>query len=246
MVRMFARGSTEELPIEPLIFSLRRYHTIPVEDALEAEDLESLMELMKRTPFARALEIGYRQYEDEGEIFPLELALDLDYYDRLWKAMDALGPLDKHNTARLLGIRYDITNIIWMLRFKEYHGFSPEQLSQYIIPHGWKIRGNEFWRAAVDSDVTDAIIALQISPYDDLFKSVSRVDGSFIMGAEIHLLRYLYRESLEIFMRFPLQSAQLVAFFICKEMEIRDIIAVLAGRNLELSQERIRSYMVTV
>ena len=246
IVRMFARGSTEELSVEPLIFSLRRYHTIPVEDALKAEDLESLMELMKRTPFARALEIGYRQYEDEGEIFPLELALDLDYYDRLWKAMDALGPLDKHNTARLLGIRYDITNIIWMLRFKEYRGFSPEQLLQYIIPHGWGIRGNEFWRAAADSDVTDAIIALQINPYDDLFKSVSRVDGSFIMGAEIHLLRYLYRESLEIFMRFPLQSAQLVAFFICKEMEIRDIITVLAGRNLELSQERIRPYMVTV
>ena len=86
----------------------------------------------------------------------------------------------------------------------------------------------------------------QISPYDNLLSSVKRVDGSFILGIELSLLRYRYRESLGIFMKYPLQAAQLIAFFTCKEMEIRDIITALAGRQLELPQERIKDYMVTL
>ncbi|MFC1714805.1 V-type ATPase subunit [Candidatus Poribacteria bacterium] len=246
IVRSFVHGPAAEDSIEPFIFSLGKYHTIPVEKALEADDLESCVALMKRTPFSRPLEIGYQQYESEGRLFPLELALDLDYYERLWEALDALGPLDKHNAVRLMGIQYDITNLTWIFRFKKYYDFSPEQIFQYIIPHGWKIHGNIFREVATSEDVVAAVMALQVSPYDDLLRSVSRVDDSFILGVELYLLRYLYRESREIFMRFPLQAAQLIAFFICKEMEIKDIITVLTGKHLGLPQERIRSYMITL
>ncbi len=246
IVRSFVHSPAAESSIEPFIFSLGKYHTIPIEKALEADDLEGCVALMNKTPFSRPLEIGYQQYESEGRLFPLELALDLDYYERLWKALDALGPLDKYNASRLMGIQYDITNLMWVFRFKEYYDFSPEQISQYIIPHGWKIHGDIFREVAASDDVVSAIITLQVSPYDDLLRSVSRVDDSFILGVELYLLRYLYRESLAIFMRFPLQAAQLIAFFVCKEMEIRDIITVLTGKHLGLPQERIRSYMITL
>jgi len=246
IIRTLARSVTEGEAVEPFIFSLGKYHTIPIEEALEADDLDGLVALMKKTSFARSLEIGYQQYEEEGQLFLLELALDLDYYERLWRALDALGPLDKYNAARLMGIQYDTTNLVWILRFRKYYDLSPEQIFQYIIPHGWKIRGDLFWEVTEESDVTGAIVKRQISPYDDLLSSVTRVDGSLILGVELSLLRYRYRESLKIFMKFPLQSAQLIAFFMCKEMEIRDIITVLAGKQLELTPERIRSYMVTL
>jgi V/A-type H+-transporting ATPase subunit C len=246
IIRSLARTSDEEDSVEPYIFPLGKYHTIPIEAALETDDLEDCIALMSKTPFARPLEIGYRQYEEEGRLFLLELALDLDYYDRLWKAMDDLGSVDKLNAARLLGIQYDTSNIVWILRFREYYDLSPEQIFQYIIPHGWKIRGKLFWEVAAENDVTEAIVKRQVSPYDEILGSVDRVDGSLILGVELSLLRYRYRESLEMFMKFPLQSSQLIAFFTCKEMEIRDIITVLSGRQLDLTQERIRSYMVTL
>ena len=246
IIRSLARTSSEEGAVEPYIFSLGRHHTIPIDEALEADNLEDCIDLMKKTPFARPLEIGYQQYEEEGKLFLLELALDLDYYNRLWEALDDLGPLDKFNAVRLLGIQYDTTNLVWIMRFREYYDLSPEQIFQYIIPHGWRIRGKLFWEVAEESDVTGAIVKRQINPYDGILSSVERVDGSFILGVELSLLRYRYRESLEMFMKYPLQSAQLIAFFTCKEMEIRDIITVLAGVQMELPQERIRSHMVTL
>ena len=241
-------GGDDRAPelVEPFIFPLGKYHAIPIEGALNAADLESFIALMGKTPFARPLEIGYQQYKSEGRLLPLELALDLDYYERLWQSLDALGPLDKHNAGRLLGIQYDVINLVWILRFKEYYGFSPEQIFQYIIPHGWRINEDIFWEVAADSDVTGAIVSLHVKPYDDLLRSVPQINSSFILGVELCLLRYLYRESLGTFMKFPLQAALLVAFFVCKEMEIRDIITVLAGRHLGLPQERIRSYMITL
>jgi len=246
IARSFARGSYAREAVEPFIYSLGKYHTIPIEGVLEATDLEKFMEIMKKTPFDRPLEIGYQQYESEGRFFPLELALDLDYYERLWKALSSLGLLDKQNSGRLLGILYDTTNLLWILRFKEYYNFSPEQIFQYTIPHGWQIRGDVFWQLAESDDIATAVGGFQIQPYDAVLKSVTPVDGSLILGVELCLLRYLYRECLDTFLKFPLQSAQLVAYFMCKEMEIRDIVTVLSGRHLGLSQERIRSYMVTL
>ena len=261
IIRWFARKprNTED-SVEPFIFSLGKYHTIPIEEALAADDLESCIALMEKTPFARPLEIGYQQYVQAGidrapmgRLFLLELALDLDYYERLWRALDALGPLDKHNAGRLLGIQYDITNLVWILRFKEYYRLPPEQIFQYIIPHGWKIYGDISREVIADSDVAGAIVALQVGPYDDLLRSVTQTNAKgehevrpYILSVELRLLRYLYRESLETFMRFPLQAALLVAFFVLKEMEIRDIITILSGRHLGLPQEQIRSYMVTL
>ena len=246
IIRSFVHKPATADSVEPFIFPLGKYHTIPVEQALEAADLEHCVALMNKTPFSRPLEIGYQQYASEGWLFPLELALDLDYYERLWKALDALGPLDKYNAGRIMGIQYDITNLLWIFRFKEYYGFSPEQISQYMIPHGWKIRGDIFREVAANDDVVAAVAALHVSPYDDLLRSVSLVDNSFVLGMEFHLLRYLYRESRDIFMKFPLQMAQLIAFFICKEMEVKDIITVLVGKHMGLPEERIRSYMITL
>jgi vacuolar-type H+-ATPase subunit C/Vma6 len=232
--------------VEPFIFSLGKYHTVPIEELLKAGDLESCIALMEKTPFARSLEIGYRQYEEEGKFFLLELALDLAYYDRLWVALDGLGPMDKHSAGRLLGIQYDTTNLVWITRFREYHDLSPEQIFQYIIPHGWKIHGDLFWQVAKESDVAETLVSRHVIPYNKLLSPDPQLDGSRILGIELDLLRYLYHESRITFMKFPLQAASLLAFFICKEMEIRDIIAILAGKQLELSQERIRSYIVTL
>jgi len=101
-------------------------------------------------------------------------------------------------------------------------------------------------KAAESDDIREAIKAIQVSPYDDLLQEANEVDGSLILGVELRLLRYLYKESLGVLMEFPLQASLLIAFFILKEMEIKDIVTVLAGRNMGLSQERIRSYMVTL
>ncbi len=249
IIRWFVQGNESKNSVQPFIFSLGRYHLIPVETALDAADLESCIALMENTPFARPLEIGYQQYVESASprsLFLLELALDLDYYERLWQSLEDLGPLDKLNASELLGVQYDITNLVWMLRFKEYYDFSHEQIFQYIIPHGWKIHDDVLGQLAEADDVKKAIVDLHIDPYDHLLGSAMEVDDSFILGAELELLRFLYRKSLETFMKFPLQVALLLAFFIWKEMEVRDIITALSGKHLGLPQERIRDYIITL
>jgi len=246
IIRALVKRSSLETVSKPFIISLGRYHVIPIEKILEVNSLDSLVTLMRNTPFARALEIGYQQYETEQKSLSMELALDFDYYMNMWQFLDNLDSADKRNTGNLLGTQCDIFNLVWIMRFREYYGFPPEQISQYIIPHARKIDTNVFWKIVGDNDITGAIVNLELHPYDEIIRSITQVDGNKILSIELELLRYLRRMSLRAIIRFPLQAASLMAFFILKELEIRDIIAILTGKNLDLSQERIKSHLITL
>ena len=246
IIRTLVKKSSPETVSVPFIISLGRYHVIPIERALKANTLDSLVTAMRDTPFARALEIGYQQYEVEQRSLPLELALDFDYYLNLWQILDNLDSVDKRNTGDLLGLQCDIFNLVWIMRFREYYKFPPERISQYIIPRARKINAKVFWKIAGDSDITGAVANLGLHPYDEIVKSVTQVDENRILAIELELLRYLRRMSLRAIIRFPLQAVSLVAFFIMKEMEIRDIVSILTGKHLGLSQERIKSHLVTL
>ena len=246
IVRSLVYGKTPKEKVTPFIFSLGKYHTIPIDEALESENIESFIKITKNTPFARPLEIGYQQFEAEKTLFPLEIALDIDYYVRLKQALDSLGPVDKIDSWELLSLYYDIINLIWLFRFKEYFKFTPEQIFQYIIPYGQHIKGELFWKIAGESDLARAIDDIGLKPYDHLLRSAKQINGNYILGIEISLFRYLYNQSIKVLMKFPLQSAPFIAFFIIKEMEIRDIITILTCKNIGASQEKIRDYLITI
>ena len=246
IIRYLAQKSRTDQRVEPFIFSLGKYHSIPIEAALQSGSLESFVALMKKTPFARALEIGYQQFQDSGELFLLELALDMAYHERVWNAAKSLGMGDRQNVSRIVGIQYDITNIMGIVRFRDYYDLSSEQIYQYIIPHGWKIHRDAFWKLAENTDIVKAVSEARVSPYDKILQSATPINGNVALGMDLALLRYLYRECLGILIRFPFQAAPLMAFAVVKEMQIRDLIAVISGKRLGLSQEQIRLFLITL
>ncbi|MGQ9608404.1 MAG: V-type ATPase subunit [bacterium] len=246
IIRSLIYGETSKEKIDPFIFSLGKYHTIPIDEALESKNMEDFINVVRNTPYARPLEIGYQQYESEKTLFPLEIALDIDYYVRLKQALDNLGPIDRLDSWELLSLYYDIINLIWMFRFREYFKYTPEQIFQYIIPYGQNIKGEIFWKIVGENDLVKAIYDIRLKPYDHLLRSANQIDGNYILGIEIGLFRYLYNQSIKVMMKFPLQSAPFIAFFILKEMEIKDIITILTCKNLGTSQEKVRDYLITL
>jgi ATP synthase A1 C subunit len=245
IVRAIINQSNPVETSSPFIFSLGRYHTIPIEKALEVKDLESLIKLLKHTPFGRSLETGHQQYEAEKSLMALEIALDLGYYSALQKAFDSLNMFDKGSASKLLSIKYDVSNLVWMLRFKEYHNFTPEQIYQYIIPKGWKTKGQNFWKMMESVDIIEGIKNNAIQPYDRILAPNASTDVSSIIGVELALLIYLYGQSMKAMQGFPLRISSFMGFFIMKEMEVKDIMTILYGKSLDLSQDRIKSHLIT-
>lgn len=239
----------KDLPIErssPFIFSLGKYHKIPIAKALEVRDIAGLLIVLANTPYFRPIEIGYQQFEEEKSSLPLEIALDLDYYSRLQSNFNSLSIMDRVIAGKLLGIDYDIINLTWMVRFKEYYQLSPERIYQYILPNGWKIQGQVFWKIITSDDILNSIRDNRVRPYDRVLASSEPINDNADLGAEITLLRFLYNQSVKALQGFPLHIASFLGFFIMKEMEIRDIITIFNGKNLELPQDQIRKYLITL
>ncbi len=239
----------KSLPIEkssPFIFSLGKYHKIPIAKALEARDVRNLLNVLENTPYFRPIEIGYQQFEEEKSSLPLEIALDLDYYSRLQSDFNSLSIIDRIIAGRLLGIDYDIINLTWMIRFKEYYQLSPERIYQYILPNGWRIQGQVFWKIIAGDNILNSIKDNRVRPYDRVLTTSEPINDNADLGAEITLLRFLYNQSVKALQGFPLHIASFLGFFVMKEMEIRDIITIFNGKNLELPQDQIRKYLITL
>jgi len=227
------------------IYTLGKYHKIKIQEAIGARDLAGFVEVMKNSPFASSLNIGYDQYESESDLMSLEIALDLGYYSRLQEAFDSLGPFDKSGAKRLIGMHYDMMNITWMLRFREHYKFTPEQIFQYILPYGWKFKPPVFWKIIGSSNIIEALQERYMHPYDQVLASAEPIDGNPILGAEIALMKFFYQESIKSLRGYPLQIAPIFGFFVMKEMEIRDITTILSSKTLGLSQDRIRTHLIT-
>ncbi len=230
----------------PQIYSLGKYHKMRIQEAMEARDLAGFVEVMKNTPFASSLNIGYSQYESESNLLSLEIALDLGYYSRLQEAFDSLGPFDKSKAKKLIGMHYDMINITWMLRFRENYNLTPEQIFQYILPYGWKFKPLVFWKIVGSKDIIEALGERYMHPYDQVLSSAEPVDGNPILGAEIALMKFFYQESIKSLRGYPLQIAPIFGFFVMKEMEIRDITTILDSKMLGLSQDRIKPHLITI
>lgn len=73
---------------------------------VEAASIPAVIEQLRETPFARPLENAMERYQQEGRLFHLEIALDLFYFQKLVRLIDAQSGKDAaaatHLTADLI------------------------------------------------------------------------------------------------------------------------------------------------
>ena len=130
---------TKDPRAEHLAFPGVICYVLPVESIRHARSLEELIELLDGTPYARALKRAAAAYAARGNLFYLESALDVDYYDRLWAAINKLSFGDRERAKALVGLEIDIENVRWMLRLQHYYKMPLGEMLALLIPNGERV-----------------------------------------------------------------------------------------------------------
>ncbi len=120
-----------------LLYPLEDLGRLPWEELWEARGVSGLVARLGDRPFGRALRHALPRYEVQGNLFPLEMALDLASFREIEKAAHGLrGGWDKRMARAVLTPYVDILNISWIIRLRTMFGLGPEEVVNYSLPGG--------------------------------------------------------------------------------------------------------------
>ncbi len=151
----------EDLVDEPVLLPKEVWHEVK-----RAATLAEVVDLLKGTPYDDGgLENAFSEYEETGNLFVLESALDRAYYSYLWdlvvteKAEEELFPI--------LGLEVDIYNVEVALR-GIFLGLAPEEKERAMADGGWELldwRKRELAQAEDVTDVVESLSGTSLAPY---------------------------------------------------------------------------------
>jgi len=208
-------------------------------DLLQANSLEEVLAQLKKTCYYRPLKNALYRFEEEKETFPLEMALDLSYYNHLWKIASSFSHRERKIVRSILGVQMDVLNIIWIFRFKEVYHFSPEEILNYGLMEGYHISPELRKRLACSVDRKDVITNLGGTPYKTLLVDVKDSEAS-----SVQLWRYLLALVKKNWKGFPFHIGTVLDYILFKEIEVKSLICITEAKRLNFSREKMVDYLI--
>ncbi len=239
-LKAILRGKVRGEPaaaLRPLLLSLGSISHLPTEELLAAEDVEAAASVLDDTDYGRVLRNALPRFSTEGSLFSVEIALDLDYYRRLWLSLERLPAHDKDMAERMMGVRYDLLNVDWIVRYRLVHNLSPEEIYNYTLPYGRRLSGDTIRRAASATTI-DGITATLPEPYRSLLSDLANVRDP-VEQAGLELQRYLVRVARSALVGNPFHFGLALALLWLKEAEVHDLRAILEGKRYHRTAESI-------
>lgn len=234
----------QKLEIEQLKTALRIWHRkLPVawEDYIDKEESGSLLDfgrlagaesieefilLLEDTPYKRALMKAREQYKREDKVFLLEVALDIDYYDRISGAIARLSAADRRVASRIIGVEIDIENINLLLRFRKYYSRNMSEMLDWFIPGGLRLNRDQVRGFYTSDGMTQVVNSLSLGPY-------ARIKGIFednFFLIESFLYGLLAQEVKTALSGFPFTIGTAMAYLISSRRQASLLVSLLYAK----------------
>jgi V/A-type H+-transporting ATPase subunit C len=218
---------------------------LPADSIRHARSLDELVDLLDGTPYGRPLRVAAPAYAAAGNLFYLESALDVDYYNRLWAAIDKLGYGDRDRARLLVGLEIDIENIRWMLRLQHYYKMPLGEMLALLIPNGRYV-DERFIRRAVGGaefrGVVSAAVGGLVSEFPDVTPVETDVESLEMME---QVLWHYYLGTVRRAMHgYPFTITTVTGYLKLAEVERRNLACVINGKRYGLAPSEIERNLI--
>ncbi|MCJ7812820.1 V-type ATPase subunit [bacterium] len=217
------------------------YH-LPVNAILSTENLEEIILLLEGTPFQQILSRFIQMYKDRKTIFPLELALDKDYFERIWQATAKLNQRDRRIAQRLFGIEIDLTNLDWMNRFRTYYNTSSAEIGSFLLPHGYQLGSEEIQTVLEKKNIAEILTKINGGIHASLTEE--REEISLSQMIEYFLYRVLSSEAKHAFSEFPFSIGAILGYMVLQRIESKNLKTLIYAKSYHLPSAQIESLLV--
>ncbi len=235
--------------VRRLLSPMFRYVTLTNDDIqrmLASGTIIRAIERIRHTPYYETLIHAVERYEAEKNLFPLEVALDLDYRRWLWQSIAGLKGMDHEQALRLVGTSIDVDNLLWAIRYRIYHHLSVQEIINYTLPFGYQVRDADIRAIAEGADITTVVkrIYPQLEGLEETavpLKGETSPQQHQLATLERALYRHIGKLCRGTFLGDPFHIGIQLAYLMLLEYELRDLIAVVEAKASQLPVERLAS-----
>jgi vacuolar-type H+-ATPase subunit C/Vma6 len=214
--------------VKEILFPLGSLAKLPAEKMLEAGSVESAVAQLENTPYFETLSYALKRYTEEQSLFPLEVTLDLNYWRSLWINANRLPGQDRTQALRIVGPLVDMNNLMWAMRYRVYHHLSEEEIINYTLPFGYRVRDEDIRAIAAGADI--ARIVMRIYPglrnVDELLQDPERG----LPKLELQLQRVVKQQFNAVFTGYPFHIGLPLAFLLLNELELQDLTVLIEAK----------------
>ena len=225
-----------------LLFPLGEISVLPAQAMAESGSVAAAVELLRGTVYYDPLSFAMKRYSAEQSLFPLEVALDLSYWRKLWSYVIQLRGQDRMQALKIIGPLVDMTNLMWAIRYRVYHHLSEEELINYTLPIGYHVRDMDIRSLAAGADI--AQLVERIYPELENISSLLEDNQNGLSKLEVLLQRQVVQQARAAFLGNPFHIGIPLAFLILSDIEIQDLIVLIEAKSRKLPVEMYRPFLL--
>jgi V/A-type H+-transporting ATPase subunit C len=228
--------------VREVLFPFGSFSTLPAQAMVESGSVPTAVDLLKGTPYEYAMSFAMKRFSAEQNLFPLEVALDLDYWRRLWAEAKKLSGQDREQATKIIGSLLDMNNLMWAIRYKVYYKLSEEELINYTLPFGFRVRDDDVRAIAVGADIS-AIVSRIFPSIADVNMLLENPQAG-LPKLEVQLKRQVMKQCMSAFIGNPFHIGIPLAFLVLSDLEIQDLVVLIEAKSSDVSDEDFRSVLL--
>ena len=225
-----------------VLFPLGSETGLRAQEMVESASVSAAVELLRGTPYYETLSYAMKRYAEERNLFPLEVALDLHYWRGLWKLVNQLPGDDRRMAVRIVGELVDTNNLMWVIRYRIYHHLSEEELINYTLPFGFRVRDEQIRAIAAGVDIAQVVkrIYPDLTDVDTLLQEPRKG----LPELELKLKRHVMQQCASAFVGSPFHIGLPLAYLQLLDLEIQDLTVLMEAKSAETPIADLRGYLM--
>lgn len=205
---------------------------------IATNNIDEAINALEGTNYYRYLK-GMSNNIDEETLFRIEVTLDFMYYSYLQKSINKLNKNDRCIMSEMIGIYIDLLNIHFIYRAKKYYKLSSEEILNYTIPDGEKIKIDKLKRLCYSKDINDFEEVLVRTKYGKFINYSQRKD--YLIERDI--VTYINELQLKNKKEHKNNITTVVAYLELALSEIKNIISIIEIKRYGISDEDLYKYL---
>jgi vacuolar-type H+-ATPase subunit C/Vma6 len=149
---------------------------------------------------------------------------------------------EKKQVIRIVGTDLDVNNLTWALRYRLYHHLSEEEIINYTLPMGHRVKDSDIRQIAAGSNPVSIITRIypEIANNNILLGNLTKN----LPDLELILQKQTLRACETAFLGYPFHAGIPIAYLMMVEMEIKDLIVIIEAKSMKIPYDRYKKYLL--